>query len=82
MKETMRKVIVMINGENLEINAIRVFYGKNPVTNRCSVNFLDADSGKWIRLFWLEQEEANMLVQKIREGKITDLTDYQAEWNL
>ena len=33
-----------------------------------------------MRLFWLEQEEADILVQKIQNGEITDLTEYHAEW--
>lgn len=81
MQETVRKVTVAIDGVNLEINAIRVFYGRNPNTNQCGVNFLDVDSEKWVRLFWLDQEEAALLVQEIREGKITDLTGYQAKWH-
>ncbi len=80
MQETVRKVIVTINGENLEINATRVFRGMNPTTGRCSVAIMDADSEKWLWLFWLEQEEADILVQKIRNGEITDLTGYHAEW--
>ena len=82
MQEPIQKVCVTINDENLEINATRVFYGRNPVTNLCSVNFMDVDSKKWIRLFWMGQEEADLLVKKIREGEITDLTGYQAKWNL
>ena len=80
MQETIRKVIVTIDGGNLEINAIRVFRGMNPTTGRCSVIMMDADSEKWLWLFWLEQEEAGILVQKIQEGEITDLTGYHAEW--
>lgn len=82
MQEPIQKVCVTINDENLEINATLVFCGRNPVTNLCSVNFMDVDSKKWIRLFWMEQEEADLLVKKIREGEITDLTGYQAKWNL
>lgn len=80
----MQEVILMINGQKVKINVSRVFCGRNPNTKRYSVNIMDDDSGKQVRLFCEEQqnqEEADALAQKIREGKIIDLTGYLAEWN-
>ena len=74
----------MINRENIKMNVSRVFCGRNPITKRYSVIIMDDDSGKEARLFCEDQqnqEEAKALVQKIREGKIVDLTGYLAEWN-
>ena len=80
----MQEVILMINGETVEMNVSRVFRGKNPVTKQYSVNIMDDESGKQVRLFCKDQqnqEEADALVQKIREDKIADLTGYLAVWN-
>ena len=76
---TMREVSVMINGEIVKINMVRVFNARNPWTDRHSVNFILSGSKKGVRLFCQDSEEAKTLVKKIREGKITDLTDYPAE---
>ena len=79
----MHEVIVKIKGETIKINVSRVFRGRNPVIKWYSVNIMDDDSGKQIRLFCEDQynqEEADILVQIISEGKITDLTGYLAEW--
>lgn len=80
----MQEVILMINEQEIKINVSRVFCGKNPRTKRYCVCIMDDDDGKQVRLFCEDsqsQEETNALVQKIREGKIADLTDYLAEWN-
>lgn len=80
----MQEVVLMINRQNVKINVSRVFLGRNPVTGRYSVNIMDDDSGKQVRLFCEDKqnrEETTALVQKIHECKITDLTDYLAEWN-
>lgn len=42
---------------------------------------MDANSNKGIRLYCKTEEEAKRLTQKIREGKMTDLTAYPAKWN-
>ena len=78
----MQEVIVMINGKTIKINAIRVFHWRNPKTNRHGVSFMEANTEKWVRLFCQNGEEAETLTQRINEGKIADLTIYQAEWNL
>lgn len=83
-EKTVHEVTVMINGETIKINVSRVFRGRNPVLKWHSVNIMDDDSEKQIRLFCEDQynqEEADALVQKIREGKIANLTGYLAEWN-
>lgn len=75
----MQEVILIINGQTVKVKVSRVFCGRNPMTEQCSVNIMDDDSGKQVRLFCEDRknyEEANTLVQKIHEGKITDLTDY------
>lgn len=80
----MREVILMISGNTIKINMSRVFCGKNPRTEKYSVYIMDDDNEKEVRLFCKDQynhEEAAALVQKIRDGKITDLTGYLAEWN-
>lgn len=76
---TMREVSVMINGKIVKINMVRVFYARNPKTDRYSVNFILSGNQNGVRLFCQDSEEAKTLVKKIREGKITDLTDYPAE---
>lgn len=78
----MQEVIVMINGETIKINALRVFHWRNPKTNRHGVAFMEANTEKWVRLFCQDGEEAETLTQRISEGKIANLTTYQAEWNL
>lgn len=78
----MWKVSITINGEQVEINAVRVFPSRNPATNRHNVNFILSGSKKGVRLFCQDREDAATLAKKVREGEITDLTDYPAEWNL
>lgn len=82
-EKIMQEVILIINGQTVKVKVSRVFCGRNPMTEQCSVNIMEDDSGKQVRLFCEDRknyEEANTLVQKIHEGKITDLTDYLAEW--
>lgn len=81
-EDTIQEVIVMINGETLKINALRVFHSRNPKTNRYNVNFMEAGSKKCVRLFCQDGDEAETLAHQICEGKITDLTGYPAKWNL
>lgn len=80
----MGEVILRINEQNVKLNVSLVFYGRNPMTKRYMVCISDQAVGKQVRLFCedpFDQNEANALVQKIREGKISDLTGYLAEWN-
>lgn len=77
----MQEVIVMIDGETVKINALRVFHWRNPKTNRHGVAFMEAETEKWVQLFCQDKEEADTLDQEIREGKLADLTAYPAEWN-
>ena len=78
----MQELIVIIDGEAVKINAIRVFRWRNPKTNRHGVAFMEAGTEKWVRMFCRNEEEADTLTEKICEGKVTDLTVYPAEWNL
>ena len=77
----MQGVIVMINGETIKTNPLRVFHWINPKTNRHGVAFMEANTEKWVRLFCQDGEEAETLTQRISAGNIVDLTSYQAEWN-
>ena len=47
----MQGVIVMINGETIKTNPLRVFHWRNPKTNRHGVAFMEANTEKWVRLF-------------------------------
>ena len=76
------RVTVMIDGRKEEISASRVFYGKNPRTQQCNINIMEAGSEKWLRLTpCKDEEEARSLTEKVRGGEVTDLTVYPAEWN-
>ena len=76
------RVTVMIDGRKEEISASRVFYGKNPRTQQCNINIMEAGSEKWLRLTHCkDEEEARSLTEKVRGGEVTDLTVYPAEWN-
>jgi len=77
-----QKVTVMLEGEKVEINAVRVFYARNPMTHQYHVNFMEVGSEKWVRLYCKDEEEARWLKEKICEGEITDLTGYSAEWSV
>ena len=77
----MQEVIVMINGETIKINPLRVFHWRNPKTNCHGVSFMEANTEKWVRLSCQDGEEAETLIQRINAGEIADLTSYQAEWN-
>ena len=78
----MQEVIVLIHGERMRLQAVRAFHWKTPKTDRYGVGFMAADREKWVRLSCPDgQEAAKTLAQKIRDGTITDLTAYPAEWN-
>lgn len=76
------RITVMIDGKKEEISASRVFYGKNPQTQQCNINIMEAGSEKWLRLTpCKDEEEARSLTEKVCGGEVTDLTVYPAEWN-
>lgn len=74
------EVRVKIGEEILEKNVRMVFHSRNPMLHQYHVNLRDISNNRWIRLYCKNEEEAGMLAQEIREGKITDLTGYPAEW--
>lgn len=77
------KVIVMIGGKKEELNAVRVFYGKNPMTHLCNINLMEAGSEKWVQIeTCTDATEARQITEKINGSEITDLTSYPAEWNI
>ncbi|MDE6924091.1 MAG: hypothetical protein K2P59_02360 [Acetatifactor sp.] len=80
----MPEVSVKVNGENVKMHVERLFHSRNPVTKKHHVNFKEAGSKRGVCLHCRDEEEAEALVRGIREGEITDLTDYHAEfhsWN-
>ncbi|EGP8578142.1 hypothetical protein I0Q70_002751, partial [Listeria monocytogenes] len=66
-----------LNEELKTINVSLVFASKNPQTNQTNVNlsYSEKDEQKWLQLFYVE-EEIETLIPGIREGKITDLSQY------
>lgn len=75
------KVRVKTSEETINVKVIKVFCSKNPITLQNNVNLILADSKKGIRLYCETDEDAKSLVGRIREGKVSDLTDYPAKWN-
>ncbi|ECC0342686.1 hypothetical protein FMU97_02880 [Listeria monocytogenes] len=73
----MQEVTIKLNEELKTINVSLVFASKNPQTNQTNVNlsYLEKDEQKWLQLFYVE-EEIETLIPGIREGKITDLSQY------
>ncbi|EIF2210942.1 hypothetical protein LD290_000196 [Listeria monocytogenes] len=73
----MQEVTIKLNEELKTINVSLVFASKNPQTNQTNVNlsYLEKDEQKWLQLFCSE-EEIETLIPGIREGKITDLSQY------
>lgn len=76
----MYELTVKVNEKIVKVNVIRVFRSQNPFTNQYNVNLMLEKSRKGVWLFFENQEEADTLVQKIRDGEITDLTEYKAMW--
>lgn len=76
-EETMQEVTIKLNEELKTINVSLVFASKNPQTNQTNVNlsYSEKDEQKWLQLFCAE-EEIETLIPGIREGKITDLSQY------
>ncbi|EHM8322481.1 TPA: hypothetical protein ACSY8S_03160 [Listeria monocytogenes] len=73
----MQEVTIKLNEELKTINVSLVFASKNPQTNQTNVNlsYSEKDEQKWLQLFYVE-EEIETLISGIREGKITDLSQY------
>ncbi|MBC2329258.1 hypothetical protein [Listeria swaminathanii] len=73
----MQEVIIKLNEELKTINVSLVFASKNPKTMKSNVNlsYSEKEEQKWIQLFCAE-EEMETLIPGIREGKITDLSQY------
>ncbi|ECK8166705.1 hypothetical protein FR204_03365 [Listeria monocytogenes] len=73
----MQEVTIKLNEELKTINVSLVFASKNPQTNQTNVNlsYSEKDEQKWLQLFYVE-EEIETLITGIREGKITDLSQY------
>ncbi|EDN8007780.1 hypothetical protein GR159_02790 [Listeria monocytogenes] len=73
----MQEVTIKLNEELKTINVSLVFASKNPQTNQTNVNlsYSEKDEQKWLLLFYVE-EEIETLIPGIREGKITDLSQY------
>ncbi|AEO06122.1 hypothetical protein EG888_10855 [Listeria monocytogenes] len=73
----MQEVTIKLNEELKTINVSLVFASKNPQTNQTNVNlsYSEKDEQKWLQLFYVE-EEIETLIPGIREGKITDLSQY------
>ncbi|OFF82308.1 hypothetical protein BJM33_09930 [Listeria monocytogenes] len=73
----MQEVTIKLNEELKTINVSLVFASKNPQTNQTNVNlsYSEKDEQKWLQLFCAE-EEIETLFPGIREGKITDLSQY------
>ncbi|EAC9051227.1 hypothetical protein KW11_02955 [Listeria monocytogenes] len=73
----MQEVTIKLNEELKTINVSLVFASKNPQTNQTNVNlsYSEKDEQKWLRLFCAE-EDIETLIPGIREGKITDLSQY------
>ncbi|UHP11192.1 hypothetical protein LAX80_005275 [Listeria marthii] len=73
----MQEVIIKLNEELKTINVSLVFASKNPKTMKSNVNlsYSEKEEQKWIQLFCAE-EEMETLIPEIREGKITDLSQY------
>ncbi|EMK1171661.1 hypothetical protein V8L55_000617 [Listeria monocytogenes] len=73
----MQEVTIKLNEELKTINVSLVFASKNPQTNQTNVNlsYSEKDEQKWLQLFYVE-EEIETLIPRIREGKITDLSQY------
>ncbi|AEO38667.1 TPA: hypothetical protein MPW84_002523 [Listeria monocytogenes] len=73
----MQAVTIKLNEELKTINVSLVFASKNPQTNQTNVNlsYSEKDEQKWLQLFYVE-EEIETLIPGIREGKITDLSQY------
>ena len=78
---TMKEVDVKLDGQVVQLKIRRAFHSRNPLTSRYYVNLMEAGHERGIRLCCRGREDAEMLTKKIREGKITDLTGYPAEWN-
>lgn len=75
------KVRVKIGEDIINTKVTMVFRSVNPRTLQNNVNLMREGSGKGIRLYCGNEEEAKALAGKILEGIATDLTDYPAEWN-
>ncbi|EIY1721251.1 hypothetical protein MMG45_000009 [Listeria monocytogenes] len=73
----MQEVTIKLYEELKTINVSLVFASKNPQTNQTNVNlsYSEKDEQKWLQLFYVE-EEIETLIPGIREGKITDLSQY------
>ncbi|HHB1752524.1 TPA: hypothetical protein ACN9NP_000626 [Listeria monocytogenes] len=73
----MQEVTIKLNEELKTINVSLVFASKKPQTNQTNVNlsYSEKDEQKWLQLFYVE-EEIETLIPGIREGKITDLSQY------
>ncbi|MBK3681923.1 hypothetical protein JJD55_04435 [Listeria monocytogenes] len=73
----MQEVTIKLNEELKTINVSLVFASKNPQTNQTNVNlsYSEKNEQKWLQLFYVE-EEIETLIPGIREGKITDLSQY------
>ncbi|MDT0002744.1 hypothetical protein QJV14_02915 [Listeria cossartiae subsp. cayugensis] len=73
----MQEIIIKLDDELKTINVSLVFASKNPQTKQSSVNlsYSENEEQKWIQLFCAE-EEIETLIPGIREGKITDLSQY------
>ncbi|EMZ8636487.1 hypothetical protein ABE806_000566 [Listeria monocytogenes] len=73
----MQEVTIKLNEELKTIKVSLVFASKNPQTNQTNVNlsYSEKDEQKWLQLFYVE-EEIETLIPGIREGKITDLSQY------
>ncbi|EBF5122560.1 hypothetical protein FHZ91_11720 [Listeria monocytogenes] len=73
----MQEVTIKLNEELKTINVSLVFASKNPQTNQTNVNlsYSEKNEQKWLQLFCAE-EEIERLIPGIREGKITDLSQY------
>ncbi|EOW3719384.1 hypothetical protein ACPXNX_000169 [Listeria monocytogenes] len=73
----MQEVTIKLDEELKTINVSLVFASKNPQTNQTNVNlsYSEKDEQKWLQLFCVE-EEIETLIPGIREGKITDLSQY------
>ncbi len=81
MRDVSVEVRVKIDEEIMDVRVSRVFCSRNPRGVQYNVNLMLAGSNKGIRLYCKTEEDAKLLVQRIREGQITDLTDYPAKWN-
>lgn len=83
----MQEIIIKIGGITEKINPSMVFHSRNPMTGRFGVNiyYTQDETEKWIQLFCQEEsteEPAKTLSTNIREGNISDLTEYLAERRL